>query len=76
MEVMICRKLYAVILSSYQLVCVSIRANTKPKARRYARPKGGSFLPMFFDSVLKSPYPFTFSLPVLCQEQYFIYKNI
>ena len=29
------------LLSSYQLACVSIRANTKPKARRYARPKGG-----------------------------------
>ena len=31
------------ILSSYQLACVSIRANTKPKARRYARPKGGHY---------------------------------
>ena len=30
------------------------------------------FLSMFFDSVFKSPYPFAFSLPVLCQEQYFI----
>ena len=34
------------------------------------------FLPMFFDSVFKSPYPFAFSLPVLYQEQYLIYKNI
>ena len=34
------------------------------------------FLPMFFDSVVKSPYPFAYSLPVLCQEQYFILKNI
>ena len=25
------------------LACVSIRANTKPKARRYARPKGGHY---------------------------------
>ena len=31
---------------------------------------------MFFESVFKSPYPFAFSLPVLCQEQFFIYKNI
>ena len=31
------------ILSSYKLACVSIRANTKPKARRYARPKGGHY---------------------------------
>ena len=31
------------VLSSYQLVCVSIRANTKPKARHYARPKGGHY---------------------------------
>ena len=34
------------------------------------------FLPMFFDSVLKSSCPFAFFLPVLCQEQYFILKNI
>ena len=34
------------------------------------------FLLMFFDSVFKSPYPFAFSLPVLCQEQYFIYQSI
>ena len=31
------------VLSSYQLACVSIQANTKPKARRYARPKGGHY---------------------------------
>ena len=31
------------VISSYKLVCVSIRANTKPKARRYARPKGGHY---------------------------------
>ena len=34
------------------------------------------FLPVFFDSVFKSPYPFAFSLPVPCQEQYFLLKNI
>ena len=30
-------------LSSYKLACVSIQANPKPKARRYARPKGGHY---------------------------------
>ena len=34
------------------------------------------FLQMFFDSVFKSPYPFAFPLPALCQEQYFIFQNI
>ena len=34
------------------------------------------FLLMFFYSVFKSPYPFAFSLPVLCQEQYYISKYI
>ena len=32
------------------------------------------FLSMFFDSVYELPYPFAFSLPVLCQEQYIINK--
>ena len=40
-----------------------------------AKNQSGS-LPMFFDSVFKSPYPFALSLPVLGQEQYFIIKNI
>ena len=40
-----------------------------------AENKSG-FLPMFSDSVFKSPYPFAFSLPVLCQEQYSVLKNI
>ena len=31
------------IISSYKLACASIRANTEPKARRYARPKGGHY---------------------------------
>ena len=31
------------------------------------------FLPMFFDSVFKLPYLFAFSIPMLSQEQYFIF---
>ena len=37
------RKFGMFLLSSYLLACVSIRANTKPKARRNARPKGGHY---------------------------------
>ena len=42
---------------------------------RLAENQSG-FLPMFFDSVLKSHFPFAFPLPVLCQEQCFFLKNI
>ena len=52
------------------------RRNISILVKLFSAENQSRLLPVFFDSVFKSPYPFAFSLPVLCQEKYFILKNI